>query len=281
MEIRYPAVAGAFYPGSSSELKRSIEKFLSQAKGERKSVIAAVVPHAGYSYCGKTAASVYKTIDVKFDTAVILGPNHYGSGMVSTASGIWQTPLGNAKTDESFVKELTKDSIIVEDARAHLREHSIEVQLPWLQYLFEDFQFVPISINPNFFDVKTCREVGEKIAEAAKSLKRKILVIASSDFTHHGSMYGYAPFKGNASQVLKKIKETDLEIAGYISKLMPERLIESCEDKTVCGYGAIASAIWAAKALGAKKGEVLDYSTSYEVSRDTSAIVGYCGIILI
>jgi len=124
------------------------------------------------------------------------------------------------------------------------------------------------------------RTLGTKIAEVAQKLGRKILVIASSDFTHYGPAYGYAPFKANVSQTLKKIKELDMEIAGYAARLMPERLIEACESRTVCGYGAIAAALWAAGKLGAKQGRVVAYSTSFDVSKDASAIVGYCGMAI-
>lgn len=282
MQIREPVVAGSFYLFGSTELKKEIEKFL-PIKSEKKDVISIVAPHAGYIYCGKTAAKVYSLIGNKFETVIVLGPNHSGLGNgIATSLGMWKTPFGSVTIDEEFVKELTKNSIIVDDFRAHLREHSIEVQLPWLQYLFKNFKFVPICINPIYFDIKSCKEIGEKIAEVTKKLKRKVLIVASSDFTHYGSAYGYEPFRGTHSQVLKKIKNTDLEIAGYVAKLMPEKLIETCDEKrlTVCGYGAIAAAVWASKSLGAKSGKVIDYSTSFDVSHDLSAIVGYCGIAI-
>lgn len=283
MQIRNPVVAGSFYPFGSDELRKTIKNFFDKAKVEKRKVLGIVSPHAGYVYCGKTAASVYKTISNDFDTAVILGPNHMGMGVgVATSSGIWKTPFGSVKIDEEFTKQLTKGSIVMEDFKAHLREHSIEVQLPWLQYRFNGFKIVPISINPIYFDVKTCKEIGEKIAEVAKSLKRKILIVASSDFTHYGSMYGYKPFSGSPNEVLRKIKEIDMEIVGYIEKIMPQRVIEACDEKrlTVCGYGGIASMLYAAKSLGAKEGKLIDYSTSFDVSRNIDAVVGYCGIVI-
>jgi len=194
--VRNPVVAGAFYPSDVKELKKMIKGFLDKADVKGKNVIGIVSPHAGYIYCGKIMADIYKSISNKFETAVILGPNHSGYGVgVATSLIDWKTPLGNIKADEEFIKELVKDSMIMEDPRPHMREHSIEVQLPWLQYLFKNFKFVPISINPIYFDLKTCKEIGEKIADVTKKLKRKVLIIASSDFTHYGSMYGYTPFK--------------------------------------------------------------------------------------
>lgn len=280
MHIREPAVAGVFYPMSASELRNAISKYRTSV--EEKKVIAAVVPHAGYQYSGKTASKVYAGISQKFDTVIILGPNHHGVGSISTDTGEWRTPLGILKIDEEFVKELTDGGLVNIDSRAHLREHSIEVQLPMLQQRFGELKFVPITINSAFYDIDNMKKLGNKIADVANRLKRQPLIIASSDFTHYGSAYGYTPFKANVSQTLKKIKDIDMEIASYATRIMPEKMIDECKDRelTICGYGPIAATVWAASKLGAKKGEVVDYSTSFDVSKDASAIVGYCGIVL-
>ena len=239
-----------------------------------------MAPHAGYSYCGRTAAAVYKTVSGDFETAIVLGPNHSGLGSgIATSISTWRTPLGIVKPDEEFVKELVKDSIVSEDEEAHSREHSIEVQLPWLQYLFKDFRFVPICINPSYFDIDSCRDIGSKIAEAAKKLKRKVLVVASSDFTHYGHSYGYLPFRND---VINNIKELDAGIIKLIENLDARQVVKTSYEKglTICGYGAIASMLFAAKAMGAKKGELVDYSTSFEVSKNSDAVVGYAGIAI-
>ncbi|MEM5872317.1 MAG: MEMO1 family protein [Candidatus Aenigmatarchaeota archaeon] len=280
---RYPAVSGSFYPGDSEELKKMIKNFIDKVEPKRKKCFGAVVPHAGYVYCGKTAAYVYCNISTGFETAIILGPNHSGMGIgVATSLENWKTPLGTIETDKDFVNELIKDSVISEDENSHLYEHSIEVQLPWLQFRFKDFKIVPIAINPIYYDVKTCKEVGEKIAETAKALRRKVLIIASSDFTHYGSIYGYEPFKGSVNEILKKLKETDMEVINLIKSLKPAEVIKVCNEKnlTICGYGGIAAMLFAVKELGAKQSELLDYSTSFDVSKDISAVVGYAGIII-
>jgi AmmeMemoRadiSam system protein B len=280
MNIREPVVAGAFYPYDTEELKKAIKGFLG-TNVEKKKVLGLVAPHAGYAYCGKTAASVYKTISSDFETVVILGPNHSGMGSgIATSSSSWKTPLGTSKPDKEFAKELVEDSIITEDETAHSREHSIEVQLPWLQYLFKDFKIVPISINPSYFDIDSCREIGNRIAETSKKLKRKILIVASSDFTHYGYSYGYMPFRGE--HVIEKIKELDMNIIDMIKKLDAEGVVKTSYEKglTICGYGAIASMIFAAKRLGAKKGELTVYSTSFDVSKNLDAVVGYAGIAI-
>jgi hypothetical protein len=270
-------VAGAFYPSEEDELKSMLKGFLGRKKTKRKT-IGAIVPHAGYVYSGKTAATVYGSVKQDFETVVLLGLNHNALGVVNVSKEDWKTPMGTAKPDEDFIREIAKDSIITEEANMQAFEHSLEVQLPWLQYLFKGFRIAPISINPYYFDVKTCREVGERVAEAVKKLKRKVLLIASSDFTHYGSMYGYEPFKGE--KILDKIKAMDMEVIGHIINLEPEDVIKTCEAKrlTICGYGAIAAMLFAAKKMGAKKAELIDYSTSYDVSKNKDAIVAYAGI---
>ncbi len=281
MRIREPIVAGAFYPSNSEKLKEMIKEFLEKTKPEKRNTKGIVAPHAGYVYCGKTAAAVYNSVSHGFETVVLLGPNHSGVGIeVATSLETWKTPLGSLKPDESFVKEISKNSIITEESQSHWREHSIEVQLPWLQYNFEDFKIVPISINPIYFDLDTCKEIGTKISEVATYLRRKVLIIASSDFTHYGPMYGYTPFRGNSEEILRKIKEMDMEVINHILKLKPVDVSKTCDEKrlTICGYGGIAAMLFAARDLEAKKAELIDYSTSFEISKNTDAIVGYAGI---
>lgn len=280
--MRTPFVAGMFYPKRKEQLEEMLLGFLESVKSEKNSVIGAVSPHAGYIYCGKTAAHVYSSIKKNFETVVVIGPNHTGLGVgVATSSEQWKTPLGSIKPDISFIKEITKDSIITDDPPSHSREHSIEAQLPWIQYVFGDVKLVPISINPIYFDIKTSREIGEKISKTANKLNRKILIIASSDFTHHGPMYGYSPF-GNDKDAVEKIKKMDMEVIDSIIKLEASNIIKTCNDKklTICGYGPIASMVLCSKNLKAKQGQLLNYSTSFDVSGDTRAVVGYAGIII-
>lgn len=278
MKIREPRVAGSFYPLDEIELKKMIKNFFDKTESKEKNVSGIVSPHAGYVYCGKTAASVYNLIKNDYETVVILGPNHSGLGIgVATSSEVWKTPLGLVNIDEEFVNELVKKSLIMKDPKPHLYEHSIEVQLPWLQYKLKNFKFVPICINPIYFDNKTCKKIGERVKEVIKKLKRKTLIVASSDFTHHGSLYNYKPFSGSDQEILSEIKKIDMQAINYITKSMPEELIKFADRKTICGYGAIASMLHALN----RKGELIDYSTSFDVSRDTSAVVGYAGIVFI
>jgi len=283
MITRNPAMAGIFYPEDSEVLKRMIEKYLNHARIKKRNIIGLITPHAGYIYCGQTAAFCYKIIEKNFDTVVIIGPNHRGIGLgIATTTAFWETPLGTLQPDMEFVSELTKNSVIYEDYRSHLREHSIEVQLPWLQHLFGKVNIVPICINPIYFEIKTSKAVGDKIVEVSKKLNRKTLLIASSDFSHYGDLYNNKPFTGTPKQILQKIKKSDMEVIGFIKKLLPEKVIDICDTKrlSVCGYGSIATMLYAAKALGAKKAELLDYSTSYGFSKDIEALLSFCGIAI-
>jgi MEMO1 family protein len=273
---RIPVVAGSFYPSKREELEAVLKKFL--VKSKKRRTLGVVVPHAGYEYSGKTAGAVYSTIEPGFETIVLIGPNHNAQGNVSVSSEEWQTPLGIIKPDLDFIKELSKDYTIIEDNASQSMEHSLEVQIPFIQSLFKGVMIVSITINPYNFDIQTCRDVGEVIARAAKKLKRKILIVASSDFTHYGSMYGYEPFKGG--NIVEKIKNNDMKVIDSIVELNPEKVIETCEKNklTVCGYGAIAAMLFAVNKLGAKNAELVDYSTSFEVSKNKDAIVAYAGI---
>ncbi len=283
MHVRDPAVAGGFYPSDPEELRNLLRYFLEKVDVRKREVMGIVAPHAGYAYCGKTFASVYKSIGSKFDTVVILGSNHTGVGSgVATCLGSWKTPLGLVKTDEVFFNELIRDSIIMDDSRPHSREHSVEVQLPWLQYLFEGFRIVPILIKQVHYDVKSSEEIGNKIADAVNMLKRSILIVASSDLTHYGHIYGHVPYTGNPEEVVRKIREDDMSVINNVERLKPEKVIEVCEKErlTVCGYGPIAAMLFAAKKLGANKGELIDYSTSYDISKNLDAVVGYAGVAI-
>ncbi len=279
MPLRSPAVAGSFYPGSSHALEEALNDFL--GKGLQKmQCVGAVVPHAGYDFCGRVAASVYGRL-ASFDTAVIIGPNHTGLGVgVATTSQGWKTPLGIVEADMELIEAL-KGKIIMEDPLSHIREHSIEVQLPWLQHLFPKARIAPISVNPIYFDADNSREIGNAIASAIRKTKRNAAIIASSDFTHYGSAYANEPYAGKpAKEILGNIIKTDKEAIDLITSLRPDDFVRFCDDNrlTICGYGCIAAMLHASIALGAKRGELTKYSTSYDVSHDENAIVGYAGI---
>jgi len=275
MKIRKPAVSGMFYASSARELEEQIEWCYKHelgtgaipqvnSKGLRE-IIAIVVPHAGYYYSGPVAAHAYKELadDGIFDTAVILGPNHTGYGYpVSLWLGAgWNTPLGEVAINKELGQKLLGKAIKA-DETAHIHEHSIEVQLPWLQHLYEKVKIVPITMMAQ--DIETARMVGKAISQAGGSS----IIIASSDFTH------YEPHS--------VAMEKDSSLIEAIVDLDEEELYERCESLncTMCGYGPVASAIVAAKEMKAKKASLLKYATSGDTSGDFSRVVGYGSIVI-
>jgi hypothetical protein len=263
--MRTPAVSGQFYPRGKNDLRTEISRCFANITSKKRDVLGAVVPHAGYMYSGNTAAHVYSALP-EADTYVLVGPNHTGHGSpVSVSSETWSTPFGEVNSDLDFIKALPKH-IIDTDESAHRYEHSIEVQLPFLQHRFSDFRIVPICMGMQ--DEETALEVGGEISEAVLKVNRKVVIIASSDFSH------YKPDK--------VAREDDAYFIDPILALdtgeFYSRLYERAA--SVCGYGPIAAMLSASKNLGAKHGSLLKYSTSGDTTGDLSAVVGYAGIII-
>lgn len=262
--MRAPAVAGQFYPRQPVELKHQLDSLFGGVKGEELAVLGAVVPHAGYVYSGAVAAEVYSRLPPK-ETYVILGPNHHGMGApVALSRDSWRTPLGTVSTDLELADALA-GTIIDYDELAHRQEHSIEVQLPFLQSRFSDFKILPIAMGLQ--DEETAVEVGEAIAKAVRDLKRDVTVIASSDFTH------YEP-----QEVARKVDARLIEAA--LNMDVPELYGRVyMYNATACGYGPIAATITASRVMGATSGKLLRYATSGDVIGDFSQVVGYGAII--
>jgi MEMO1 family protein len=259
--MRLPAVAGQFYPGSGAELEHQLDGMLNPEK--EISCLGAVVPHAGYVYSGQVAAAVYSRLP-RAETYVIIGPNHHGLGSpVALSLDSWRTPLGVVEPDRELADALA-GSIIDHDETAHRREHSIEVQIPFLQKRFQGFKILPISMGLQ--DEQTAQEVGQEIYRAVQKLNRRCIVIASSDFTH------YEP-QETARKVDAKLLESILNMD------VPELYDRVYRyNATACGYGPIAATITATTAMGAKAGQLLSYATSGDVSGDYSQVVGYAAI---
>ena len=279
MKVRRPAQAGSFYAGTADSLRAQIEecyrhkfgpgKAPTVQKGPRR-VIGLVCPHAGYMYSGPVAAHSYYrlAVDGKPDTVVILGPNHtgMGSGLALVSEGVWRTPLGDVQVDEATAREILRNSGIVDiDDSAHIPEHSIEVQLPFLQHLYGSaFQFVPICFLMQ--DLESCREVGQAIAEALKG--KDAVIIASTDMTHYESR--------------ETAEKKDRMALSAVEKLEEEAFYSTVEAYHIstCGYGPVVALVSAAKILGAKQGQVLCYRTSGDITGDYSAVVGYASIAI-
>lgn len=274
-------VAGSFYPGDRSSLQKIIEKYIEEAKRDIDFIdegknVGILCPHAGYVYSGKTQAhSYYYMSSSPPETFVILGPNHTGLGLPVALmdKGSWETPFGEVKINEELASKIVENSGFVGvDSAAHKYEHSIEVQLPFLQYIKKDATFVPICMGIQ--DKETAVEIGKAIA---KSSKEPLGVIASSDLVHYGSRFGYNPLRGNKEETLSWIKKNDMKILKMAENFDIDGLYNFIDSKdyTTCGYGPLSAMLSCMMELGAKKARILDYSNSFETSGDWSAVVGY------
>ncbi|WP_297470374.1 MEMO1 family protein [Thermococcus sp.] len=288
--IRYPAVAGSFYPADDT-LIEMLEEFFSDLgeEGSERKITAGVAPHAGYVFSGYTASRTYKAIfeDGLPETFVILGPNHTGLGspIAVYPEGEWLTPLRSIEVDAEMAKAIAKLSGIADlDELAHKYEHSIEVQVPFIQYLAEkagkDVKIVPITLGIQDEDV--ARALGKAIFEASEELGRDVVVIASTDFMHYGPVYGYVPFRARADELPHRIKEWDFRLIRRILDFDVDGLFRELREMrhTMCGPGGVGTAIVYSRLAGAVEAELLHYTTSYEVSRSTDAVVGYASIVM-
>jgi hypothetical protein len=278
VKVRHPCQAGAFYEARPESLKRQIEKcFLSRlgpgklpevAKAGPRNVIGLVCPHAGYMFSGPVAAHSYYRLsaDGKPDVVFLFGPNHtgLGSGLAIMNEGFWRTPLGDVEIDSEAADQVVRESQIVDvDDSAHSFEHSIEVQLPFLQYLYgSEFKIVPICFLMQ--DLSSAREVGETVAKIAA--QKNAVIIASSDMTH------YEPQESAEKKDRKALEAIEaMDEARFYSTVEAHRI-------TTCGYGPIGALIRAAKISGAKEAKLLCYKTSGDVIGDYSSVVGYAAV---
>ncbi len=263
--MRRPAFAGKFYPSNFRALKKDIKSYFSGIEiSPDQAITGAVVPHAGYMYSGRTAAHVYAALP-KADTFVIIGPNHTGYGSaVSVSSDTWSTPLGDVKIDTDIVESLPRRIIDVDES-AHEQEHSIEVQIPFLQTMFSDFKIVPICMGLQ--DEEMTREVSLELMDALQETSKKVVVIASSDFTHYEpAQYAY----DTDHYVIEPLLE--LNVSEFYSRIRQR-------DASVCGYGPIAVMMRLCRGLGANSGRLLAYSNSGDV-QPMAEVVGYAGIVV-
>lgn len=268
-DIRKAVVAGQFYPASALELKREIESFIDK-KAEKINAIACMLPHAGYAYSGSVAAQTLSGVNIK-ERIILLGPNHTGLGAAFSimSRGSWQTPLGDVQIDADLAGEiLGKSKYLQDEPLAHLEEHSLEVELPLLQYLKKDFKIVPIAFLSD--DILALKEIGNEIAEVIKRLniKDSTLILASSDMTH------YEP-QGSA-------EKKDREAIEAILELNENKLWERVRRLgiSMCGYAPVIVMIAIAKSLDARHAKLIKYATSGDATGDRSSVVGYAGITI-
>jgi MEMO1 family protein len=265
--IREPVVAGQFYPATAAELNTQLRSFMDE-KAEKEDVIGLLAPHAGYIYSGAVVGAVLSKIRLP-DTVILLGPNHTGRGKPCSlmAAGVWRTPLGTVEVDADLAAKLLAASAYLKaDTLAHEGEHSIEVQLPFLQYFKKDVKIVPVILATQNGEV--LKTIGREIAQVLKESGREALIFASSDMNHY--------------ETQKTTFKKDHQAIAAMLQMDPDKLIARIETQniTMCGYGPAAVMLSAVNALGGGKAELVKYQTSGDVSGDYAAVVGYAGLIV-
>lgn len=270
MTTRPPAVAGTFYEGTPERLRAQVTACFAENEtpSTKERFIGAVVPHAGLMYSGHVAAAFYALAELP-RRFIILCPNHTGLGHFAAINreGEWRTPLGNVRIDTPLADALmAKSQLLAEDARAHAREHSLEVQLPFLQQLLGDFTFVPICLGANRYDY--CAEIGSAIANVVAASEEPVGILASSDLNHYEDQ--------------KTTMRKDQLAIDEVLKLDPRALWRVVDefDVSMCGFIPTTTMLIAANQLGATDATLIKHATSGDINGDYAHVVGYAAILI-
>ncbi len=264
---RAPAVAGQFYPGTKAGLQKEIEKYITRG-GAKIKAIGVVSPHAGYMYSGAVAGATLSSVELA-GTCIVMGPNHTGMGKPFSimTEGTWKLPSGDCEIDGKVAKAILSNSrYLEEDEDAHRSEHSVEVQIPFLQALKEGVKIVPMVLADAPLEVY--RDIGKTMVASIRKFGQPATIIASSDMTHYEP---HDSAKQKDSKAIEAILALDEEgLVGAIRKY----------GISMCGYAPVCVMLAAAKELGAKNAKLIKYQTSGDASGDYDAVVGYGGIIV-
>jgi AmmeMemoRadiSam system protein B len=267
--LRSPAVAGQFYPGNEASLVKMLNTLIPVIQPEeRKQALAVIAPHAGYIYSGGVAGETFGQVQVP-ENVIILGPNHTGHGapVALMDQGAWDMPMGQVPVNKELAAHIAKKSSQIDvDDVAHRFEHSLEVQVPFLQYMQKDLTIAPIVVSHVSYE--TCVAVGNGLAAAIKSYGEPVLMVASTDMTHYESRHSAS---AKDSLALERIRALDPE--GLYNTVVGKRI-------SMCGIMPTTVTLIAALALGAKKAELIRYTDSGETSGDTDHVVGYAGFVI-
>jgi MEMO1 family protein len=293
MQARKPAVAGQFYASDNRTCIKDIKMCLEDRTLPKRlpdTIVAGIVPHAGWTFSGDVAVLVFnaiRTVHKHVDTFIIFGAVHYpyGKGAAVYGKGAWQTPLGEVAIDEAVAAAIVESCPSAEENEAaHQFEHSIEVQVPFVHHLFPETKIVPIMVPPAEFAVDFGGEVGEVITSKLNGGK-KIVCIGSTDLTHYGPRYGFDPV-GTGPEAIKWAKEVnDKQFIDFALEMNAEKILHTAlQNQNACGAGAAAATVAVAKKLGKTKGHLLAHTHSNEVmekkfGQPSEESVGYAGII--
>lgn len=264
---RLPAVAGRFYPSDPQTLVRQVSDFCATA-GPKREALMVVSPHAGYPYSGGVAGETLAGVTIPRDV-LLMGPNHHGRGasVALMDRGVWAMPMGDVSINEELAGELARSSPLVKvDAEAHRFEHSLEVQVPFLQFLRPDVMLTPLVVSQ--LPYSTCLEFGRQLAAVIKGFGEPVLILASSDMTHYESRQS-----ATAKDRLAIEHILALDPAGLYKTVLGQRI-------SMCGIMPATVALLAAIELGAKKAELVRYTDSGVMTGDTGQVVGYAGLVI-
>ena len=282
MELRRAQFMGSWYPASAAQCEKQIQDFLKDVDDRRDAGVkgtGGIVPHAGWAYSGAVAARVIAALkggdspDIIAVFGMHLAPQHPNFIM---KAGAWETPFGEIEIAEDVAGRLADGfSFEIETSERHVQDNTIELQLPFIKYFFPEARIIPMGVPP----VVRSLAIGEAFADIAAHLGLNAKVLGSTDLTHYGANYGFSP-KGPASKAIKWVKEeNDKKLVDAILEMNPVKVIdESQANSNACCGGAAATAVAAAKRLGADKAQLLEYTTSYDVSPSDS-FVGYAGVV--
>lgn len=267
--IRLPAVAGQFYPAGKDQLAALLAALMPDiAEADRQDCLAVIAPHAGYIYSGAVAGETFAGVNIPEDV-IILGPNHHGHGapLALMTEGQWDMPLGPVAMNPELAALILKHAeTVVADGAAHRLEHSLEVQVPFLQTRQPQLRIAPIVVSS--LPYETCRATGVAIAGAIREFARPVLIVASTDMTHYESRQA-----ATAKDHLALARIIDLDPAGLYETVIGRRI-------SMCGIMPTTIALVAAIELGASQAELVRYSDSGETSGDTGQVVGYAGLVV-
>jgi AmmeMemoRadiSam system protein B len=282
MAARNADFAGSWYPARESDCRRVIEEFTAAAiPCPSGRALGGIVPHAGWVFSGKIACNVIRCLSEQStpDTILVFGRHlHPSSKSYIMAEGSWATPLGEIDIDgEAGEKLLAEFPFVVETPTRYDQDNTIELQLPFIKHFFPRAKILPLGVPPATGSLR----IGERAAEVLAAMGRKTLALGSTDLTHYGYNYGYAP-KGVGKPAVDWVKgENDKRLVDRILKMDAEGVIrESLTNHNACCSGAVSAAIAAAKTLGARHAQKLLYATSYDVRPDNS-FVGYVGVLFV
>lgn len=267
MKEREPVVAGQFYPANPRDLRAVIASYV-RKPGELLDAKAVVVPHAGYVYSGSVAGEVFSSVRLP-KRMILLGPNHsgWGAALALAPEGVWRTPLGSVPIDGEMNRALLEQcSLLQEDPLGHRNEHSLEVQIPFLQTLEPDFRFCAICVRTD--DYASLESLGHGMARAVRSLGEPVLMIASSDMTHYETAESAARQDRFA---IERMLEVDPE--GLYREVLGRNI-------SMCGFAPTVAVLVACRDMGTAKGHLIRYTNSGEASGDYRRVVAYAGIAI-